>query len=268
MKLPLNIHNVMHSGQVFSYTEEDGHYLIYSADKMCIAKADNDQNYTIVQCLEEDEDYWHNYFNAEQGQKLAKIFSASSNSFIKEAMDNSMGMTILKQDFWEMIVSYIVSQRNNIPSIKKTLFKLREKYGIYQDVVIDGKKYAYYTFPTAIQLLNKDMSGLSLGYRDKYIKDAVKWYLRDKTQWEKTTHEEKLNILQEIHGVGPKIANCVALFALNDLYCFPVDTWIQKILDSEKITLEDVKEYKQYAGFLNQIIYYYVSVVKRGEPIL
>lgn len=267
MIIDINIATVMASGQVFSYEEHDGKYKVYSADKMCLAIPTEDKNKTKVVCLPQEENYWRNYFNAEQGRQLEKELSAATNPFIVQCMNFSTGMTMLKQDFWEMIVSFIVSQRNSIPAIRKILMGIRQTHGAYKAVVLDGQSYSYYAFPSAKQMKTfslSDLQGLSLGYRDKYILDAIRWFNGNYSKWDKMTHDEKIKTLQEIRGVGPKVANCISLFALNDLECFPVDVWIARILESQKITDDDIKQYRYCAGFLNQIIYYY-AIMHRDE---
>ena len=274
MIIDINIRTVMLSGQVFSYEEFDGKYKVYSADKMCLAiPVENDVNKTRVVCAPQDEEYWKRYFNADQGRRLETEMLMSENPFIVKSMQYSTGMTMLKQDFWEMIVSFIVSQRNSIPAIRKILMNIRKTHGAYKAVVLDGQSYSYYAFPSAQQMKGftiEDLQGLSLGYRDKYIMDAIRWYHNNHSHWDKMTHNEIIATLQGIRGVGPKVANCIALFALNDLECFPVDVWIERLLQQKLVTDKDVAQYKYSAGFLNQIIYFYAimhkdEITKKGE---
>lgn len=266
MIIDINIDTVMRSGQVFSYDEFDGKYKVYSADKMCLAiPVENDINKTKIVCLEQDENYWRHYFNADQGRRLEKTMLNSNNPFIVKCMQYATGMTMLNQDFWEMVVSFIVSQRNSIPAIRKILMGIRQTHGAYKAVVLEGQSYSYYAFPPAQQMKGftlQDLQGLSLGYRDKYIMDAIRWFNGNHSLWDKMTHDEKIKTLQGIRGVGPKVANCIALFALNDLECFPVDVWIERLLQQGLITDDDLKMYKHEAGFLNQIVYFYAIMHK------
>lgn len=268
MLIDINIRTVMLSGQVFSYEEYEGKYKVYSADKMCLAyPTEENTNKTEVLCRPEDEAYWRNYFNADQGRLFEAELTNSPNPFIAKCMQYGTGMTMLKQDFWEMIVSFIVSQRNSIPAIRKILMNIRKTHGAYKAVVLDGVSYSYYAFPSAKQMKGftiDDLRGLSLGYRDKYILDAIRWFNGTHSLWDKMTHKEKIDKLQEIKGVGPKVAHCISLFALNDLECFPVDIWIARILRTHQVSQEDLDKYKHCAGFLNQIIYYY-AIMHRDE---
>ena len=254
-----NITNILNSGQVFSFEPYEDGFKVYSADKCCVAVPDGDD--TIVYCYDEDLDYWYKYFNVEIAHKASDLFSKSDNKFIKMCSDYANGMTILKQDIWEMICSYIISQRNNIPAIKGVLQKIRMKFGEKRYFNVDKYHFEFYTFPTAEQLRDitiQDLQGLSLGYRDKYIMDAIKWW--HNTDINKLIHknrDEHLEALKEIKGVGIKVANCISLFAFNDFECFPIDVWIQRVLDKKLVTNEDIEKYWEYAGFLNQIIYFY-----------
>ena len=135
------------------------------------------------------------------------------------------------------------------------------KFGEKKYFNVDKYHFEFYTFPTADQLKNitiQDLQGLSLGYRDKYIMDAIKWWHNtDINKLIPKNRDEHLKALQEIKGVGIKVANCISLFAFNDFECFPIDVWIQRVLDKKLVTNKDIEKYWEYAGFLNQIIYFY-----------
>lgn len=261
MEVNVNINTVMNSGQIFSFEPYDDGYKIYSADKMCLAFPKN--NKTEVLCGIQDEIYWKQYFNEEKFTKIKEQLRDEENEFIKKCFQYSDGMVILKQDLWEMIISYIVSQRNSIPAIKKVLFRLRRTFGNEQILTVGNQSYTYHTFPTANDfgdITLEKLQGLSLGYRDKYVLSAIDWYknVYPTIQFQEMSRVEHMEALKKIKGVGEKVANCICLFALNDFDCFPIDVWIERVLKQGLISSEDIIKYHSNAGFLNQIIYYYV----------
>ena len=195
------------------------------------------------------------YFDLERNYE--KINHDISNLyFIGDACKYSRGIRILKQEPFETLISFIISQNNNIPRIKKIINRLCEKF---------GKKISneYYSFPTIEDLSNisiDDLSELKCGFRDKYIIDAInkiknqEIILNDIYNMDVETARKKL---MEIKGVGNKVADCVLLYGFSKTDCFPTDTWIKKTMATFfKNGLPKVK--KEYLGIIQQYIFYYV----------
>lgn len=183
-----------------------------------------------------------------------------SDKFAKQACEIGKGIRILKQDPWETLISFIISQRNNIPKIKTTISKLCNRFGDIISIKVNGVTYTKNTFPSK-QCISKlsisDLDGLGLGYRDRYIIEAANsdvdvYKLRDS----KVSSEVALNILQSLYGVGPKVANCVALFGLHKLDVFPIDVWMQRIIDQYYNGDIDIKSYGSLAGLIQQYMFY------------
>lgn len=260
MKTTINISTVMNSGQVFSIDKvNENAYRVLSADKCLIIKED-DSLFDKGYYYEGDKEYWDNYFNSTSRYSVQQA-ARSNNKFLYKCAKYSKGMVILKQDLWETLISFIVSQRKNIPAIKSSLNRIREKFG---RIKTDPMGNPYHTFPTAEELKDvtlDDLQDLGLGYRDEYILDAIHWwntyYDTHKNAFELNDGELHMKLLKEIKGVGDKVANCVCLFALNDLDAFPVDVWIQRALDKGLFAMEEIEEY-QDKGVIQQIIFYYV----------
>ena len=131
------------------------------------------------------------------------------DKFLKSAIEYGGGIRILRQDLWEIIVTFIISQRNNIPRIQKSVEVLCKAYGNYL-ATINGEKI--YSFPTLSQLKGKDLSIASLGYREKYIKELCKMSESDLFHIRNQDDETAKNSLLQIKGVGEKVANCILLF--------------------------------------------------------
>lgn len=260
---------VMRSGQVFSIDKVgDGIFKVLSADKCCIVY-EIDNHYEI-ECPIEDEEYWKNYFNVSTGRKLQDVMY-DENKFLSDCAKYSKGMVILRQDLWETVVSFIISQRKSIPAIKTSLNRIREKFGkekrlgsIYRSDLL-ANHLSYKTFPTAEDMKDitlEDLAGMGLGYRGLYVIEAIKWWNGNYSNYADIlrtgTREDHIEVLKQIKGIGDKVANCICLFALSDINSFPIDVWIQRALDKELFSIDDIDKYGDYRGMVQQVIFFYV----------
>ena len=161
-----------------------------------------------------------------------------------------------------MIVSFIISQNNNIPRIKKSIEWLCEKFGTKCD--------EYYAFPTLQQLktaTEQDYKLAGLGYRAKYMYEVMQFLTNDMLEnLKQKNKDEQFNFLVGLKGVGEKVANCILLFGLQRKDVFPVDTWINKVYNEltntiesnrNKITIELTNRYKNLSGYAQQYFFYY-----------
>ena len=168
----------------------------------------------------------------------------SNDDFLKAAYEFGSGIRILRQDLWEVIISFIISQNNNIPRIKKSIKRLCDEN--------NGK------FPEWYDLINMDLADKGLGYRDEYIRNAC--YARATTFTDDDLESGYANAkaqLMKIKGIGEKVANCILLFSLHYLDSFPVDTHIRKIIDREYDGELPDWAFGKYAGLLQQYLFYY-----------
>ncbi|MEM3788878.1 MAG: DNA glycosylase [Candidatus Bathyarchaeia archaeon] len=172
-----------------------------------------------------------NYFGL--GDDLPTILSQiTKDNHIGEAVKTLKGLRILRQDPWECLISYICATYKNIPAIKRMLHKLSKRFG--EKAVLDG--FALYAFPTAEKLVKASFQQLAdcgLGYRAKYVYEAAKKVASGEFEIEgvkKESYEKAREKLLTLKGVGLKVADCVALFALEKLEAFPVDVWMKRVM--------------------------------------
>ena len=136
-----------------------------------------------------------------------------------EAIKYGYGIRILKQDPWEMLISYIISAANNIPRISKTIENISKEYG--RKITFNNKEY--YLFPTPKELSKasiEDFRRLNLGFRDKYVYGAVQDVVSGTVDLEKINqlkYKEAKKELMKIKGVGSKVADCILLFSMNKI---------------------------------------------------
>lgn len=219
--------------------------------------------------MEAYENVWKRYFDMERdyGSIKRSIVKADKRLSIPVAEKN--GIRILRQDFFETLISFIISQNKQIPHIKQLVYILSERYG--REISIQGNQTVH-CFPDVNELhkvSEAELRECKVGFRAPYIRDAV----------EKVYHgeitEEKLScvaparareLLMGIKGVGEKVANCVMLFGLGVTSAFPVDVWMKRIMenmyfdgDTKKELIEKyaMDKFGEYAGFAQQYLFYY-----------
>lgn len=229
--------------------DEEGKILLYGADK-------GDYDSVWRSFLDIDTDYGY----------ISRSF-ADVHSIMREASRAGHGIRILRQEPWETLCSFIISQNNNIPRIKKIIENLCRAYGdkIYSP---DGREF--YTFPSAKRLFQageQEIFSFKTGFRAKYIYDAAKKVTLGDIDLEAVydmTTADAAEYLKQIKGVGDKVAACVLLFAYHKTDSFPVDVWVKKIL--AKYFGGAVPDFGEYAGIAQQYLFYYERyIVNKAE---
>ncbi|MCL1792288.1 MAG: DNA-3-methyladenine glycosylase 2 family protein [Oscillospiraceae bacterium] len=201
---------------------------------------------------------WRDYFDV--GRDYKKIFETlRRDETLKRASDFCPGIRILKQEPFECLISFIISQNNNIPRIKKIIESLCENFG---DKIDCGKK-ACFSFPKAEKIAGLDLRELDAirsGFRAKYILDAAKKVASGEIDLDsiwKMGVGEGAGYLKRIKGVGDKVSACALLFAYNKLEAFPVDVWIKKVLAKYYGDMDYMGIFGEYAGIANAYLFYY-----------
>ncbi len=178
---------------------------------------------------------------------------------IRSALEYGKGIRILRQDPWETLCSFIVSQNNNIPRIKKIISEMSREFG----KPIEHNKHIYYSFPEAETLAlagEEKIFALKTGFRAKYIYSAAEAVASGRLDLEKLkskSTESVLETLMTIKGVGLKVASCAALFGFGKTDAFPVDVWIKRVLEKYYPDGLDISSLGKYAGISQQYLFYY-----------
>lgn len=243
----MNLDQIANSGQCFRWKKLNENTYGIPAFNRYLEISQNGNLFTLS-CNEDEWNFiWKNYFDVETDtdyDEVEKIIMKSNDEFLKTAYQYGNGIRILRQDLWETIVSFVISQNNNIPRIKKSIEKLCDE--------VEGR------FPDYYEIEEMNLSDKGLGYRDKYLKDAVDWWKWHEMIWEETKYGEVCKeTLLEIKGIGNKVADCICLFALHKLDAFPIDTHIKKIIDREYNGKIPEWSNSKYAGLFQQYIFYY-----------
>ena len=264
----LDMKKIADSGQIFRFNVYDDEFSLVAGDKLLFIK--EDKNGYILSCSEKEfNEFWLDYFDLSLDYGDFEKNIPETDVFLKDAAKYSYGIRILNQDKWEMLISFIISQRKSIPAIKSSIEKLAKVYGKKIDMKIPefikniDADTEFYTFPTPKELANADIEALnacSLGYRSPYIEASAKAVYRkdiDLNAIDSLDDEELLGALMSLKGVGIKVANCVALFGYHRIAAFPIDVWIKRMIDEHYDGEFPLELYKGYAGVIQQYIFYY-----------
>lgn len=215
----------------------------------------------IFHCAEEAyQNFWKDYFDidTDYGAYIGQI--DTEDTYLARAAAFGSGIRILRQDLWETIVSFLISQQNNITRIRRCISNICEKYGEKKE---SAEGIVYYAFPTpeALAGLAEDaLMECNLGYRSKYVVRSARSVLSgevDLNALYRMKYPEAREELLRLYGVGGKVADCICLFALHHLQAFPVDTHIQQAFAKYYPAGFPNDLYEGYQGVLQQYIFYY-----------
>jgi N-glycosylase/DNA lyase len=202
-----------------------------------------------------------NYFNLDMNY-TDEIIKLNLDEYVKASYNVGKGIHILRQDIFETMVTFLMSQFNSMHNIRLIVNRLSETYGDKKEVEWVQDKVTAYTFPT-IETLSKctinDFKSLSIGLRSQYLYNMCQQLSNNPQlidELKQCNYETSINILQSFNGIGPKVANCIALFALHHIESFPIDTHIQRIINREYNGNINLSSYGNIAGIIQQYMYY------------
>lgn len=203
------------------------------------------------------EDVWRNYFDLDTDYN-AIAEKIRTDEFMQKAIEFNTGLRILRQEPWEALCSFIISQCNNIPRIKKIICNLSEKLGN----PIQFNQADFFAFPDyqKISVLNLgDLAFLRAGYREEYILTAARAVADGTVNFEELSRcsvDDARKKITRLKGIGNKVANCFLLFGLGKTDAFPVDTWMKKAAEFYP-NAADGGHFGEYAGIAQQYIFNY-----------
>ncbi len=250
-------------GQSFRFTEcGNGSYKGVAFGKAVTFSQDKD-TVTVTGADKNDfETLWKHYLalDADYSSMRKRIRALRpDDSVLTEAMECGKGIRLLNQDKWETLLSFIISQNNNIPRIRSIIERL--SYELGERTEHNGE--ALYSFPPPEAIVSLGEEGLremKVGFRAPYMLDAAKKVSSGEINLDELdtyNTEELLSHLMTVKGVGLKVASCVALFAYGRLDSFPVDVWIKRVLDKYYPSGFDHSSLGDIAGLVQQYLFYY-----------
>lgn len=262
------LEHVFECGQCFRWNKTEQGTFIGVAFGKVIEVEKKDNNLVIYNTTEEEfNNIWLDYFNLRRDYKKIKE-ELSEDPLLKKSVDFGNGIRILKQEPFEILISFIISANNRIPMIKREINTISKKWG----KEIKYKDDIYYTFPKVEDLQDKtieDFEGCGVGFRAKYIKyTCEKVYASDNIlEYIYSCDDDKCHIeLQKFMGVGPKVADCIMLFSMEKYSAFPVDVWVKRAMMhfyvAPDVSLKKIREFGRdkfgnLSGFAQQYLFYY-----------
>lgn len=270
---------VMECGQCFRFSRVEGsrHECEYSGvalGRFISVAQDGDSLFLYNTDADEYRAVWRGYFGLDVDYAAIKrdILSRSDREILRTATEVGGGIRILRQDPWEALCSFIISQNNNIPRIRGLVAALCAAYGtpIELDTALarHGAHAVEYAFPipTALARAGTDaLAALKTGFRAKYIYDAARrideGLLRLSEVAAAENTEAAARMLMSVSGVGPKVAACTLLFGFARYDAFPVDVWIKRVIERYFPGEFDASTLGPYAGIAQQYLFYH----QRGE---
>ena len=257
-----DLRNIIVSGQCFRAAPlAGGSYRFITGNQVLYIRQISDEIYEVSCDKDVWEHIWSPYFDLQRTYRDIGKSIPPEDSFLHLAAQTGAGIRILRQDSWEMLVTFIISQRKSIPAIRAVVEQLCERYG----TKVQTSTETLFLFPTAEQLKNataEDYLACKAGYRAAYLCDAVRQVVSGKLDLNGIAalpDDALLTALEGVRGVGVKVANCVALFAYGRTACAPVDTWIKKIIQQEYGGRNPFDRYGAAAGIMQQYFFYYAQ---------
>lgn len=285
-----NLTDTLECGQAFRYeqiTKENGYveYLTVAYGKIIrVGQRKPGELIFFDKWTEEYERTVSRYFCFDTDFEAIRqdIISRTDSEWLKRAAEEAKGIIILRQEPWETLFSFIISQNNNIPRIRKIIRSICLEYGT--NLSIENRLLVCplptkncvpgcdeckecgicYSFPSAKQVVENPEGLLPShpGFRYKYLIDAASRVSDGRTSLddiaEKMSYDYTCEKLKEILGVGDKVASCVALFGFGNLEAFPIDVWMKRAIDEYFDGKLDPVTLGNYAGVAQQYIFHYI----------
>lgn len=260
-----DVGQTLNCGQVFRFKESGDGYDVYALSHR--ARIEEKRDRYEFDC--DDLDFFKRYFDFDTNYEFIQS-KVADKGLLSSAIEFGRGIHILRQDALETVFSFLISQNNHIPRIKGIIERMCA--GLGKDMG------GYFAFPTleALAGAGEDYyASIGAGYRASYLDRTAKSLLqKDFGSFAKLDTADLRSALMALHGVGRKVADCILLFGFNRFDVFPVDTWIKKVFEeeyrgvpAEKLSVLLVKKYGEYAGFVQQWLFFYKRELdmRKGE---
>lgn len=251
----LDLAQTLDCGQSFRWIEQgDGSFSGIAYGKYVNVKLNGNTLYIENATAEDFEKIWYDYFDLSLDYGKIREEISKIHPVLCEAAKYAPGIRILRQEPFEALYTFIISQNNNIKRIKGIVHRLCENFG----EKIDGG----FAFPTAEKLAKlspDDLAPLRAGFRNRYLIDAAQKVALGEVQLEKCrncNYDEARAELMKITGVGIKVADCTLLFGLHRIEAFPVDVWMKRAMEKLFPTMS-TEDFGEYAGIAQQYIFHY-----------
>lgn len=213
---------------------------------------------------EEFEGIWRGYFDLDTDYSAIGRELSAMDPVLQKACAYAGGIHILRQEPWEALCSFIISQNNNIPRIKGIIQRLCQTLG---EPSAEGE----FLFPTPERLAAsslEELAPLRAGFRAKYLLSAARLVTEGKVDLQAIPHmelEKARETLMLIHGVGPKVAECALLYGFHRLEAFPLDVWMKRVME-RWFPKKRPEDFGPWAGVAQQYLFHYIRTFEKQDP--
>lgn len=254
-KQEFDLEKIADSGQCFRLNQlEPGRFRLTAWDR-CVELTKRADAWLLDCPAEEFNALWRGYFDLDADYAAFRSAVPKKDAYLTAATEFGSGIRILRQDPWEMLVTFIISQRKNIPAIRACVETLCTRYG--ENL---GPEYAFPP-PEALSMAGEEgLQSCALGYRARYVLAAARLVQTGRLNLETLAFlgdGELLEALTAVPGVGVKVANCVSLFGYHRIAAFPRDVWINRVVREHYRGRFPLYRYKGFAGVMQQYLFYY-----------
>ena len=228
-------------------------------------------------------DIWYSYFDMGRDYAALRKELSQIDPHLREATEFAQGLRILRQDMFEMVISFIISANNQIPRIKKSVDRLSEICGEPIGEYRGQMRYAFPSVSAVASISEENLAAIKVGFRAPYILKSANMILSREVDLESTgnlSYEDACNELMKLAGVGPKVADCILLFGDAREIAFPVDTWVIKFMNEyyleqsdknmKRIKKRGIEVFGDKAGFAQQYLFYHAresGLGKKGPAV-
>lgn len=210
------------------------------------------------------EQFWKSYFDLDTDYAHIKSI-LSQDSVLAKATQYAPGIRILRQNAWEALCCFIISQNNNIKRIRGIVERLCQRFG-------EELEHGFFSFPAPAVLAGccvEDLAPLHCGFRAKYLIDAAQKIHSGEIDLQAIAVmplAQARSELMKIYGVGPKVADCALLYGFYRLECCPMDVWMKRVFAILYPNgLPDCA--KDYIGIAQQYLFHYARTCPQAfEP--
>lgn len=257
---------IAESGQCFRMlpaADEDGAYDVLSGSRYLRIRDHQDGSFSVSCSREEWESYYVRYFDLEADYGIYRACCMPEDSFLRRCIAYGSGIRVLNQDRFEMLISFLISQRKSVPAIRTIIRKLSALAG--EEIVNEYGCFYAFPAPEALAALSmEEIRTTGAGYRCGYILQAAESVRNgelDLTAMEILPDAELLQRLMEVRGAGIKVASCAALFGFHRIAVCPQDVWMNRILQ-EVYHGSWPEAYAPVLGILQQYMFHYARLNK------
>jgi N-glycosylase/DNA lyase len=243
-----DLDEIFSCGQTFRFEKQnDGSYLGVACGRILRIKQEFDSLIFWDTSEEEFRTVWQTYFALDQDYASIRA-RIDTDEAMHLALRFGAGIRILRQDLWEMLITFLISQNNNIPRIKKIIFSLCSLLGTPTEAY--GVPLSFFPTPQQLsQATDETLRAAGVGYRADYLRDASRRIAEGSFSLDTLSHLptcEARELLMDIKGVGGKVADCILLFGMARYEACPHDVWVKRIFE-HTYGISGINEKKGYA---------------------